>query len=166
MDGESLKTEQLTEQLVEVVKKHWVYLVRPFLFYVLGWAVSMGILFFSEALFVSQPVLSIVFVMLSVLCLLVSHHAFFFYVLSREASTIVITDKQILMFEYLPLIKKDLSLAVISNIDEIEEKQEGIIQNIFHYGSVIIKTSVGPLPTYLDYIPHPTLFIRKVRALK
>ncbi|QQR54540.1 hypothetical protein IPG41_05095 [Candidatus Peregrinibacteria bacterium] len=157
---------QQDEKLVELVKKHWMYLFRPLSLYSLGWGLCLTFFIFADALFLEWHNASMLFLLLAFLPLLVGHHWFFFYLLSRELSLIVITDKQILKFDYLPLIKKDLELVVVHNIDEIEEKQEGILQNIFHYGTVLIQTSSAPLPVLLCYIPHPTGFIRKIRALK
>lgn len=154
------------EHILLNIDDHWVILLRPIVFLLLGW-ILFAFLFFSAdlATAVSPSVRSILH-LLGFIILVITHHFFFLMLLQWKVSGLILTNKRILDVQFIPLIKDDIVHIDISKINKIEKRKHGLVRNILNYGDVQIELTNTQGAVELKYVPHPSRFVNRVEEIK
>lgn len=155
-----------SEEVILTIQDHWILLLRPLMFLILG-----GTTFFlshhtGQFLTPNAELAQLLLYLFSYIVLLVSTHFFFILLFQRLISNIVITNKRIIEIQYLPFAVDDINHIPISKISEIKKVKHGIFRNIFNYGEVCMSIAETPKEVMLNYIRRPSKFVNLIEAIQ
>ncbi|MGE3278299.1 MAG: hypothetical protein AB7J40_00595 [Candidatus Altimarinota bacterium] len=154
------------EHIIFNIDDHWVVLIRPLLFLLLGW-VLFAVVFLSADLALSvSPLVRSILHLLGFIMLVVVHHFFFVMLLQWKISGLTLTNKRIIDVRFIPLIKDDIVHIDISKINKIEKRKHGLIRNLLNYGVVQVELTNTQGVIELENVPNPSKFVNRVEALK
>jgi len=142
------------EKIIESVDDHWIVLVKPLAFYVLGWGVVGVLMVLAQA--INQESVRVVLFLISLLTITALNHILMGFFLYWKASSLVITNRRLVDFQFLPYVRHDLRSIKINEIDEIEKIKRGLWRNIFNYGDLKINLAAMPKPIEIKNIPVPS----------
>lgn len=156
------------ERILATVKDHWVVYVRPALFLILVWAIFLNLQVFHESVGKTlwSPEVYNAISVTSFGLLVAVHHFFFMFLIKEILSPWVITNKRVIDFDLVPLMRDDVTHVVIREIREMEKKQHGILNNLLNYGDVTIHVAENEVPVHLRYVPHPDQFVNMIEEIK
>lgn len=67
----------------------------------------------------------------------------------------IITDERVIDVDFYGLLFKQVDLAQINKIQDVNYTQKGILSALFNYGDVVIKTAAD-IPTFkFEHVPNP-----------
>jgi len=67
----------------------------------------------------------------------------------------IVTDKRIIDIEQVSLFHRSVSDFRIEKIQNITVKEQGLLANIFGYGSIKVETAGEQVDLSFNYLPHP-----------
>lgn len=68
----------------------------------------------------------------------------------------VITNKRLLDIDMLNILSKNVAETPMSAVVDVTYHQQGILQSVFKYGSVVIQTEAVQQNFEYDHVPHPS----------
>ena len=147
------------ERLLRVTDEHWITYVFPLLCTL---AVSVaGILLLLLAGYAST-ILHWVWpwtFLAGTALFLASLHAFFFFCIGKSLSLIVITDRRIVCFDDILIVREDLTDVSFDRMKSVEARKHGVLQYALNYGSLLFE---GGGKGRIDYVPHPSSMARDI----
>lgn len=149
------------EKVMKVINDHWIVFMRPFFLYISGWILIIGFYFLSFPL---SPIPHSIVLFLDLLILWTIHHWLFIELFHQELSSLVVTDKRIIEFRFLPFLRKDITFLDIKKIKEIENHQKGLLKNILDYGDLTISLEGNERIVFTN-IPKPSHALNLIEAM-
>ncbi len=157
----SFETQEMKEQIVLLLRKHWVtntpWIVLIFALALVPMFSRINVLFsFLPARF--QFIVVVIWYMIGVAIFLENFLSWYFNVY-------LITDERIIDIDFYSLIYKHISEAKIDRIQDISYSQGGIVQAMFNYGTVRIQTA-GEVPEIaFESVPQPARIAKILNQL-
>jgi hypothetical protein len=149
-------TQDHDEKIFIYVRRHWsenigwfsrnlVYALLPLLLSAIANLFSLGIDFLT-----SRDYVIILLVYYSLIVTNVFKDFFDWYF-----DPYIITNKRVVHYEFKPFSRYVVKEALLSNIENVQEKSAGILANVWGYGSLTISTARSDLFDF-NRIPNPT----------
>jgi len=77
----------------------------------------------------------------------------------------IVTNERVVDIDWYSLLHREMSLAQISKIQDVNAIQVGVLAGLFDYGLVTIQTA-GEAPNFdFTNVPHPQLVVQKIQEL-
>ena len=141
------------EEVKMVMKRHWIVLVRTFVYLALLVKVPLFVFIFRSEISNVMPlgyltIFTVVFMMV---------FALFIYVdwLSNELDFFVFTNERIIGVEQLSFLNRAISECSMDRVQEVNAFSKGLLANIFNYGTVDIRTASEDSRFEMHVIPEP-----------
>ena len=145
------------ERLVDAFSTHWIkYAMPAFVLFVL--LMTAVLLFYFAGLSTHHLMwLSHATLFFALILLVTVHHWFFHRILSDGMDDVIITDKRIIFLDSSLWLRDDMHEIALGQIRAVEARKRGIVQNIFHYGSLWFDTGGSSMGggKVIPLVPHP-----------
>lgn len=155
------------EEVVLSVRKHWLYLLRPFLLGLLMLFLIVLIFFLaggkSAFTFENKEL---------VLRLVVSTSALFTILFSyivwlvKYLNIFLVTNERLVSINQLALFVRKISVLEYSSVEDVTVTQKGMLATFFNYGTVLIQTAGEKSNFEVTYIPEPEKLQDKIMELR
>lgn len=152
------------EKLIVALQDHWVTMVIPVLVFLMGMGLSAVIAVSAVGLF-DAPLFRGIALLFSLGVGLIFTHWLFIYALEHEVSAWIVTSKRLILFQFLPYVRHDVSFVSISEMHEIDKRKHGLLQNLLNYGDVKIELAANPDAVILKYVPRTSAFVNLIETL-
>lgn len=160
------KDTHQSEEVILTVQDHWVILIRPCMFFILGGTTFFLVHHIGQFITAGSELPQLLLYLFSYIVLLISIHSFFVLLLQWLISNIIVTNKRIISIQYLPFAIDDINHIPIEKINEIKKIKHGILKNILNYGEVHISIAENPNEITLSYIAKPSKFANLIEAIQ
>ena len=155
------------ERLVDAFSTHWIkYSMPVFVLFVL--LMTSILLFYFAGLSTHHLMwLSHITLLLALVLLVTVHHWFFHRILSDGMDDVIITDKRIIFLDSSLWLRDDMQEIALGQIRAVEARKRGILQNVFHYGSLWFDTGGSAIGggKVIPLVPHPHRKAKEILAL-
>lgn len=138
------------ERLICIIHEHWIKYVFPIFVYTTLMGVSLLLFLFAGLSVHHNMWLSHVTFIAAFLLMLLTHHWFFRRLLGEAIDCIVITSQRSIHFETQLLFHDEMRENSFDKMRTVEASKEGLLQNIFHYGTIRLQGGVD-----IHLVPHP-----------
>lgn len=159
--------QQRDEILIHMTRKHWMVLLPILIEFVVVLAIITG------AILTAIPFLgiglgnSVEFLIIGgIVIITIWMHYLFIEFLNNFLDTVVVTNFRVLKIEKSLFLKNNMDVVDLHEIQDIKKMQDGIMENLFNYGKLIIVVPTMLEPMILYSIPDPERFFRKVNNAK
>lgn len=141
------------ENVLKVVKKHWIVYVKIWIYYFL-WIIFTIILFtfFSLAW---ASLLNILMWMIFILFIFVEW-------LNHELDMYVVTNNRVIWIEQIWFLNRSVSETNLWQIQEVNSKAAWLLANLFNYGTLSIQTAWNKTTLKMDFCPDSIQTSRKI----
>lgn len=148
------------ETVQMVMKRHWIVLVRTFIYLALLVKIPLFLFFFRDSVATIMP---LSYVMLLGVVFM-SMFALFIYVdwIANELDFFVFTDQRIIGIEQISFLNRAISECSMDRVQEVNAFSKGLLANIFNYGTVDIRTASEDSRFQMSVIPEP---VEKARMI-
>jgi hypothetical protein len=152
------------ETIVTVVRRSLVGLVAAYLVAIVAVAAIFFLVItlspdtFSTSTDNISPALSAIMVVTAILLVLVLFTVTHIYRQSR----LLITDRSLVQIMQKTLFNRKVSRLSMSNVEDVNEEQRGIISSIFNYGTLTIQTAGTEDNFVFTLCPNPTRLADKI----
>jgi len=145
------------ERLIDAFSTHWIKYAMPvFVLFIL--LITSALLFYFAGLsayhfmWLSHPMF-----LIALFLLVTVFHWIFHRVLSDGMDDVIITDKRIIFLDSSLWLRDDMHEIALERIRAVEARKRGILQNIFHYGSLWFDTGGSSMSggKVIPLVPHP-----------
>lgn len=164
----NFKGQQKAEEVLCFCRKHWIVLVPHFIgFAVFLIATSVFLIIaptgFLDSLleFVSYKAIAF----LIVVGITYYIHSFFKRLFNYYLQIFIVTNYRIVNLDQTLFFKRVRDSLDLSEIQDVQINQNGIIKTLLDYGELIITLSAGPLKT-IECVPNPEYHFRKINKTK
>lgn len=161
-------SQQTDEEVILVVRKHWIVLFLPFLIGTAVYLLSLLMVFalpsYVPSLFtgfaynITVPIISLIFL----------YNTLFLYIkwLMHYLHVGIITNEHLVDIGQKNLFARKISQLGLENIQDVSASQMGMLQTFYNYGDVTIQTA-GEMPNFtLEKAPNPYDLEQKIMELK
>lgn len=155
------------ERLVSAITTHWVkYVPQAILCHFLA-AVGIFLLVSSYYFLSFSALFATGMAVIGGIMFLLAHHKWFHKVLSEEFIDIILTSERIIYFDDFLFLSDNEHEIPLHRVAGVEVKQEGLLQNLLHYGTLWIDTGGGiiDLKRSIANVPHPEELSEKIAKL-
>jgi len=135
------------EQIIQIVRKHWITLAAPLLKAV----VAAALPFFFITFLLASPLGGAILAGWLALCLLYAAYESITWYLD----SFIITNLRIIDIDQRGLFRRSVSETEIDKIQDVTYSINGIIATIFGYGSCLVETAGSQNLISLDHIHRP-----------
>lgn len=136
---------------------HWIKYVGPGVLFAL--LIGTSVLLFSLAGMSAhhEETLSHLSFFAALVLMLITHHWFFHRILSEAMVDILITSKRVISMRDSLFFREDMHEFKLEHIRAVEAQEHGVIQNIFHYGTLWFDTGGSGMDSVacIIQVPHP-----------
>ncbi len=148
------------ETVQMVMKRHWIVLVRTFVYLAALVKVPLFLFVFRDSLATIMP-LSYVTLFATVF---LAMFALFIYVdwIANELDFFVFTNERIIGIEQISFLNRAISECSMDRVQEVNAFSKGLLANIFNYGTVDIRTASEDSRFEMSVIPEP---VEKARMI-
>lgn len=155
------------ERLVDAFSTHWIKYAMPVFVSVVLLLTSAFLIYVSGLSAHHIMWLSHITLLLALVLLLMAHHWFFHRVLSDGMDDVIITDRRIIFLDSSLWFRDDMQEIALAQIRAVEARKRGILQNIFHYGSLWFDTGGSAIGggKVIPLVPHPHRKAKEILAL-
>jgi hypothetical protein len=160
------KKESLKEKIIYDLIDHWIVLCRPLLLLIIGTGLTVVCYILGKEIGGNNEILGYSLLILACCTMLVSAHWFFIHLFSLLLSKFYVGSERLVVFDFLPFARDDVTFVNIDEIHEIEENQHGVLPNILGYGDISINLSAVSSPVYLHYVPLPSKVVNIIEAIR
>lgn len=150
---------QSNEQLRLVIDDHWIVTILPILFTLLLTGAGLLLLALAGWAEAQSMWLWPWFFLLGSTLLLIAVHWFFFFMIGRQLSRVLITDRRIIQFDDVLIFREDLLEISFERMKSVEARKHGVLQYALNYGSLLFE---GGGKGRIDYVPHPGTAAREI----
>lgn len=77
----------------------------------------------------------------------------------------IVTNQRILDIDFKSVLYKEVSIAMLSNVEEIESRSGGYIGTLFNYGDIFIQTAGADINIEFPNTPDPTHVVKLINQL-
>lgn len=154
------------EKILLVIRKHWVTNVGWILISLLLLLLPFLIMYFfsiSEVIKVEIPIgflfLGTIFWYLAVFGFILINFLFWFYNVG------IVTNERVIDVDFPYLLYSEITLAMLTKIEDITDKRGGFLSVFFDYGNVFIQTAGTEANIEFIGIPHPALLAKTISEL-
>jgi len=155
------------ERLVDAFSTHWIKYAMP-VFVLIVLLMTSALLFYFAGLSAHHLMwLSHATLFFALILLVTVHHWFFHRVLSDGMDDVIITDKRIIFLDSSLWLRDDTQEIALGQIRAVEARKRGILQNVFHYGSLWFDTGGSAIGggKVIPLVPHPHRKAKEILAL-
>lgn len=148
------------EEVQMVMKRHWIVLVRTFVYLALLVKAPLLAFVFRSEIETMVPLPYVTLLMTVFLAVF----ALFIYVdwLSNELDFFVFTNERIIGVEQISFLNRAISECSMDRVQEVNAFSKGLLANIFNYGTVDIRTASEDSRFEMHVIPEP---VERARAI-
>lgn len=75
--------------------------------------------------------------------------------LNDELDIIVVTEQRVISHEQVDLFHRQISETNVSQIEDVKGVEKGMMQSLFHYGTLEIMTASNDVFFIMNYVDHP-----------
>lgn len=145
------------EKLVFVRRQHWLRYAPSVVICVL--LLSIGLLLLSFSSFGTPDLTAVaqVIFFLGFIIVLCAFHGLFHTLLSAYSTVVICTTKRVIHFKQRLFFLDDREEIHLSRIHTVEARQRGILQSIFHCGSIWFDAL-----EHISYISHPHRTVKEI----
>jgi uncharacterized membrane protein YdbT with pleckstrin-like domain len=146
------------EHIVTVVHRSLIGLVGIYLVAIVAVAAIFGLVIalspdtFNTSSNNISPALSAIMILAAILLVLILFTATYVYRQSR----LLITDRSLVQIMQKTLFNRKVSRLSMSNVEDVNEEQRGIISSLFNYGTLTIQTAGTEDNFVFTLCPSPT----------
>ena len=156
------------ERIILAISTHWIKYIWPAILYTLLIIASVFLFYLAGLSAHHNMWVSHSSFVMALIVLLVSHHWFFNRLLSEHMVDIVVTNKRVIYLRDCLLFCDDMHEIPMESIHAVEANVHGLMQNLFHYGSIWFDT--GGSRSYdeeqsIPLVPHPHRVSQEVLKL-
>jgi len=151
-----LKLENMRpwEEIVMVVKRHWIVFVIIWIYFALAVLTTIGI--YSFAWFNPfSHMINVFFWMIFSLFLYIEW-------LNHELDMYVVSNNRIIWIEQISFLNRAVSECNLWQVQEVNSKTSGLLANIFNYWTLSIQTAWNKTTLQMDFCPESMQAARKV----
>lgn len=158
---------QKPERLIDAFSTHWIKYAMPVFVLVVLLITSVFLFYFSGLSAHHIMWLSHTTLLFALIFLVLVHHWFFHRILSDGMDDVIITDKRIIFLDSSLWLCDDMQEITLGQIRAVEARKHGILQNIFHYGSLWFDTGGSAVGggKVIPLVPHPHRKAKEILAL-
>lgn len=164
----NFKGQQKNEMVLCFCRKHWIILLPYFIGMFVFISAVAGFLFFVPRELIGSLIDQMtyrIFAFVGLIGFTYYLHGFFYRILNYYLQTMIITNYRIVNLDQTLFFRRVRDSIDLSEIQDVEIKQNGIVETLFDYGEIIITLSAGPLKT-LYCLPNPEYHFRKINKTK
>jgi len=160
--GVAFETQNKKEEIILILRRHWVTNLR--------WVLTAVLMAVAPVFLLSVPLIAFLPAQFQLIALLMWYLlvvAFIFeQFLGWYFNVYIITDERVIDIDFISLIYKKISDAEIEMIQDVTYKVGGIIQTMFNFGSIYIQTAAEkPEFEFLD-VPDPALVVKILQQMR
>jgi len=148
-------TLESNEELYLVIRKHWIILVEICFFILVLATISGGIYFLG--IFARIPVLFVVITIIGIT--MVSLQYIFVHWVNNALDLLIITNRRIIAYDQVKFLDRKMSQTTIDLVQEVNASTSGLLGNLLHYGSLMVRTASDSASNVSDFnmthIPNP-----------
>lgn len=162
------KGQQMYEEFICFFRHHWITLIREFVYFAIFTAVIIFIISYINVLIsVAQktPELQVFFVM-GFLLGTIYIHRFFIRLFNHFVNIGIITDMRIIDHKKTLFFKDTTDAIDMTNIQNIEQKGEGLLPNLLGYGDINIYLSASSTVKVFRGVPNAKFHFRCISRQK
>lgn len=157
----SFETQEIKEQIVLLLRKHWITN--------LPWMAVTLLMLAAPAFLKFFPLLEFLPARFQFITVVIWYMFVLAYVLESFLSwyfnVYIITDERFIDVDFYSLIYKRISEAKLDRIQDVSYSQGGIIQALFNFGTVTVQTA-GEIPEFeLEAVPQPARITKVLNQL-
>lgn len=159
--------QQREEILIYMTRKHWIILLPVFIeFMILLALITIATLSAIPFLGVGLNNTIQFLIIGGVAVITLWMHYLFIEFLNNFLDTAIVTNFRVLKIEKSLFLKDNMDMVDLHEIQDIKKMQDGIMENLFNYGKLIIVVPTMLEPLVLSSMPDPERFFRKVNNAK
>lgn len=148
------------EEVHMVMKRHWIVLVRTFVYLALLVKIPLLLFIFRSEISNVMPLgyltlFTVVFMMVFALFIFVDW-------LSNELDFFVFTNERIIGVEQISFLNRAISECSLDRVQEVNAFSKGLLANLFNYGTVDIRTASEDSRFEMHVIPFPVERAREI----
>lgn len=148
------------EEVQMVMKRHWIVLVRTFVYLALLVKIPLVLFIFRDEISNVIPLgyltlFTVVFLMVFALFIFVDW-------LSNELDFFVFTNERIIGVEQISFLNRAISECSMDRVQEVNAFSKGLLANVFNYGTVDIRTASEDSRFEMHVIPFPVERAREI----
>ncbi|EKD93404.1 MAG: hypothetical protein ACD_28C00151G0009 [uncultured bacterium] len=152
--------------IIKAVGNHWVTLVAPIIFFLFTWGICIMLFVLSRDIYETDYLMSLGIFVVTSWVLVIANHIFFIFMFKWIQSLLLITSKDVIDFDVIPLVRYDVGIIGFYGIQEMEEQIHGFLGKILNYGDIYMHVVWHPTVREFKYVPDPVGFISLVETLK
>lgn len=157
----SFDTQEPNEKIILLLRNHWVTNV--------SWVVIAIAMILAPAFLSSFPILSFLptrFQLTAVLFWYLLTLAFIFErFLGWFYNIFIVTDMRVVDVDFVNLIYREVSEALLTNIESVTLMQGGIMGALFNFGNVFIQTAAEVENIEFEKVPNPASVVKTINLL-
>jgi len=159
--------QQREEILIYMTRKHWMVLLPIFMEFLVVFAIITGAILTAIPFFGAGIGNFLGFLIIGGMVIItVWIHYLFIEFLNNFLDTAIVTNYRVLKIEKSLFLKNNMDMVDLHEIQDIKKMQDGIMENLFNYGKLVIVVPTMLEPLVLNSIPDPERFFRKVNNAK
>lgn len=141
------------EEVLKVIKRHWIVYVKIWLFYLMWIIFSIIIYVVFSASWAS--LINIIFWLVFLLFIFVEW-------LNHELDMYVVTNNRIIWIEQIAFLNRSVSETNLWQIQEVNSKSSWLLANIFNYWTLSMQTAWNKTTLQMDFCPDAIQASRKI----
>ncbi|RAL57895.1 hypothetical protein BLD25_00895 [Candidatus Gracilibacteria bacterium GN02-872] len=142
------------EEVLMVVKRHWIVYVMLFIYFFSGVIVTFMIFFFFG--------LNTWGYMLNIILWLILSIILYIEWLNHELDMYVVTNNRVIGLEQIAFLNRAVTECNLGQIQEVNSKAKGLFANIFNYGTLSIQTAGSKTTLKMEFCPDVMQTSRKI----
>ena len=142
------------EEVLMVVKRHWIVYVMLFIYFFSGVIVTFMIFFFFW--------LNTWWYMLNIILWLILSIILYIEWLNHELDMYVVTNNRVIGLEQIAFLNRAVTECNLWQIQEVNSKAKWLFANIFNYWTLSIQTAWSKTTLRMDFCPDVMQTSRKI----
>ncbi len=143
------------EELFMVIRKHWIFLVQISIFLVILVLICWATFFIGN--FSGIPMIFTITTIIGFA--MIGLQYIFVQWVNYELDLLIITSRRIISYDQIKFLSRKMSQTTIDLVQEVNASTSGILGNLFHYGTLVIRTASDTANDLSDFnmtlIPEP-----------
>ena len=142
------------EEVLMVVKRHWIVYIMLFIYFFSGVIVTFMIFFFFW--------LNTWWYMLNIILWLILSIILYIEWLNHELDMYVVTNNRVIGLEQIAFLNRAVTECNLWQIQEVNSKAKWLFANIFNYWTLSIQTAWSKTTLRMDFCPDVMQTSRKI----
>ena len=142
------------EEVLMVVKRHWIVYIMLFIYFFSGVIVTFMIFFFFW--------LNTWWYMLNIILWLILSIILYIEWLNHELDMYVVTNNRVIGLEQIAFLNRAVTECNLWQIQEVNSKAKWLFANIFNYWTLSIQTAGSKTTLKMDFCPDVMQTSRKI----